>query len=232
MQEQPAAAALLHLQCDVPPELHPVLARWWEEFHHAELLTLPGFLWARRGQLIAPDGSAPITAMYGIASAAAADQPRPPEFTLMPGELDGKVTFHRRIVQRTSAITGANEPVGRAFLQLLRPVSDQDPQWQEATECVRQWPGVLSASSWRSAVTTPHTGRQEIVHLRDNELILAELSADDRRVLELLGRAAGELPGWDASAYRQAFPARGVLLPLPHEEVSHVVLPTGPSLPG
>jgi hypothetical protein len=212
--EQPAAAALLHLQCNLPTELRPLLDRWWEEFHHAELLTLPGFLWARRGHLIAPDGHAPVAAMYGIASPAAADQPRPAEFTVMPGELDGRVSFQRRILERTSSAVDATEPVGTAFLQLLRPASNED-HVSVAVERVRRWPGVLSVSSWRSAVTTPDTSRQEVVHLRETELILAELSAEDRHVLELLAQCASELPGWDASAHRQAFPASGVLLPVP-----------------
>jgi hypothetical protein len=212
--EQPAAAALLHLQCEVATELRPALARWWEDFHHAELLTLPGFLWSRRGQLIAPAGHAPITAMYGMTSPAAADQPRPPEFTLMPSELDGRVTFTRRIMKRTSSLTGPSEAVGTAFLQLLRPVSDTGHEAPHATERVRQWPGVLSVSCWRSADTSPDTSRQEVIHVRETELILAEVNADDRQVLELLAEAAHELPRWDASAYRQAFPARGVLLPL------------------
>ncbi len=218
MHEQPAAPALLHLQCDLTPDLRPMLARWWEDFHHAELLTLPGFLWARRGHLIAPEGSAPIIAMYGIGAPAAADQPRPPHFTLMPSELDGKVTFHRRILQRTSGLGGATEPVGSAFLQLLRPSSDREETVPETTARLRQWPGVLAVSSWRSAVTTaestPHTSREEVVHLRETELILAELNVDDRQVWQMLARAGDELPGWDATAYRQAYPAQGVLLPV------------------
>ena len=218
--EQPAAAALLHLQCGLPAELRLVLARWWEEFHHAELLTLPGFLWARRGHLIAPDDHPPIAAMYGIATPATADQPRPPTFTLMPEELDGKVTFQRRILQRISSPPGATEPVGTAFLELLRSASDGDSPGLDAAGCVRQWPGVLAVSCWRSAVTTPDTSRQEVVHVRETELLLAELNADDRRVWELLARADHELPGWDVSAYRQAYPTHGVLLPLAPEEVS------------
>ncbi|HEX4428910.1 MAG TPA: hypothetical protein VHZ96_06555 [Frankiaceae bacterium] len=213
--EQPAAAALLHLQCELSPELRPMIARWWEDFHHAELLTLPGFLWARRGQLIAPDGHAPIAAMYGITSPSAADQPRPPEFTLMPSELDSKVTFHRRIMQRTSELPGATEPIGTAFLQLLRPVSERGRQLDVAIEQMRGWSGALSVSGWRSVVNAPDTSRQEVIHLRETELILAELTGDDREVLTLLARAADELPGWEISAYRQAFPARGVLLPVP-----------------
>jgi hypothetical protein len=205
-----------HLQCDLPTELRPVIARWWEEFHHAELLTLPGFLSARHGHLIAPEGRAPVVTMYGIASAPTADQPRPPEFTHMPRKLDGKVTSNRRILQRTSSLTGPTEPVGTAFLQLLRPVSSADRhELHEAAEQVRQWRDVLSVPSWRSIVTTPDTSRQEVIHLRDTELMLAELAAENRQVLELPAHAADELPGWNASAYRRAFPARGVLLPVP-----------------
>jgi hypothetical protein len=213
--EQPAADALLHLQCELPTELRPVLSRWWEDFHHAELLTLPGFLSARRGHLLAGDGGAPIAVMYGLTSPAAADQLRPPEFTPMPRELDGKVTFNRRILQRTSSRTGITERVGTAFLQLLGPVGDRDRH--PSAEQVRHWRGVLSVSCWRSvaAGTTSATNRSEVVHLRDADLILAELAADDHQVLELLAQAGVALPGWDASAYRQVFPGRGVLLPDP-----------------
>ncbi len=172
------------------------------------MLTLPGLLFARRGQLIAPSERAPIVTMYGLADPAAADQPRPPEFTLMPSELDGKVTFHRRILQRVSSPAGAAEPSGTCFLQLKRPVADGAQPMPEAAAFLGGWDGVLSASCWRSVVNTPHTDRQEVVHLRDTELILAELDVDDGRVLDLLAQAARQLPAWDASGYRQTFPPR------------------------
>lgn len=131
----------------------------------------------------------------------------------MPSELDGRVTFQRRILQRTSSLSSDTEPVGTAFLQLLRPASDADCRPREAVDRVGRWPGVLSVSCWRSAVTTPDTSRREVVHLRDAELLLAELNVDDRGTSQLLAHAADQLPGWEASAYRQAYPARGVLLP-------------------
>ncbi len=198
-------AALLHLECDAPVDLRSALIRWWEDFHFPELLTLPGFLTARRGQLIAPGGQAPIVTMYGLAEPAAADQPRPPEFTLMPSELDGNVTFNRRILQRISLPPGSAEPIGSSFLQLQRPISDATPPVQEALSRVREWGDLLSVSCWRSVDNAPHTDRPEVVHLRDTELILAELDADDGHAEALLARATDELPGWAAGAYRQAF---------------------------
>jgi hypothetical protein len=196
---------LLHLQCELPAALQPVLVQWWEDFHYAELLSLPGFLWARRGRLIAPDGASPIVTMYGLADAAAADQPRPPDFTLLPAELDGNVTFHRRILQRTSPHPSGAESVGPSFIQLMRHAADGDGR--EAVERIRRWSDVLTVSSWRTVANTPHTDRAEVVHLRDTELIHAEIDADDAGVQRLLAAVATELPGWDAGGYRQAFPA-------------------------
>lgn len=201
------AAALLHLQCDVAAELRPALLRYWDESHFAELLSLPGFLWARRGHLLAPEGASPIVTMYGLSDPAAADQPRPSSFTLLPAELDGNVTFRRRILQRISSDSGTIEPFGGSFLQLLRPASPADDFPAVADE-VRAWPGVLSASCWRSVVNAPHTDRSEVVHLRDTELIHAELEAADVPTLQVLSRAGDELAGWEPSAYRQAFPWR------------------------
>ncbi len=195
---------MLHLQCELPAALQPHLIRWWEDFHYAELLSLPGFLWARRGHLIAPAGASPIVTMYGLADPAAADQPRPPEFTPLPAELDGNVTFHRRILQRTSAHTSGSEPVGAAFIQLRRPAANDDGR--AAVEQLRRWTGVLCVSSWRTVANAPHTDRAEVVHLRDSELIHAEIHADTADVRELLAAAAAQLPGWDAGGYRRAFP--------------------------
>jgi hypothetical protein len=194
---------MLHLQCELPAALRPALVRWWEDFHYAELLSLPGFLWARRGELIAPDGHAPMVTMYGLADAAAADQPRPPEFTLLPAELDGNVTFNRRILRRTS---GVSEPTTSRFVQLLHPVSDGATGLAEAADRVREWPGVRAVSSWRSVANAPHTSREEVVHLTGTELIHAEIDGDDAEVRGLL-TAASELRGWDASGYRQTYPA-------------------------
>ncbi|HEX4018057.1 MAG TPA: hypothetical protein VHX15_15085 [Frankiaceae bacterium] len=198
----PAAAALLHLHCQVAPELRPLLVSYWDEFHLRDLLSLPGFQYARRGELIAPDDVAPFVTMYGVASPAAADQPRPPEFRLMPGELDGRATFHRRIMRRISPVSGATEPAGSAFLQLHRPLPG-GPSSDAATK-VKQWPAVISVSCWESVANDPHTQRPEVVHLGATELILAEL-VDEREALTLLANCAEQLPGWEASTYRQAF---------------------------
>ena len=195
---------MLHLQCELPAALQPVLIRWWEDFHYAELLSLPGFLWARRGHLIAPDGAAPIVTMYGLADPAAADQPRPPEFTLLPAELDGNVTFHRRILQRTSAHSGGVAAVGPAFLQLLRPAAQR--RWSRGggagTAVERRARRVVLAH----VANAPHTDREEVVHLRDTELIHAEIDADEPRYSGCWPRVGSELPGWDAGGYRQSFP--------------------------
>jgi hypothetical protein len=197
---------LLHLQCELPAALQPVLVQWWEDFHYAELLSLPGFLWARRGHLIAPGATSPIVTMYGLADAAAADQPRPPEFTLLPAELDGHVTFHRRIMRRVS---GASEPAASRFVQLLRPLADDNAtDLAEAADWVRDWPGVHTVSCWRSVVNTPHTSRAEVVHLTGAELIHAELDADDAAVRALMTLCSDQLPGWKPTGYRQTYPRR------------------------
>ncbi len=195
------AAALLHLQCELALELRPALLRYWDEFHFAELLSLPGFLWARRGHLIAPEAASPIVTMYGLADPVAADQPRPPSFTLLPAELIGQVTFHRRILQRVSDLPAATEPAGTAFLQLLRPASAGGDSLEVAAQ-LREWSGVLSVSCWQTVANAPHTDRTEVVHLRDTELIHAELATGEALEMTLLSRAITDLPGWDASAYR------------------------------
>jgi hypothetical protein len=194
---------LLHLQCELPAELRPRLTRWWEGFHFPELLSLPGFLSARRGELIGPQGHAPLVTMYGLADPAAADQPRPSSFTLLPAELEGNITFNRRILQRLSELPGDAEPAGTAFLQLLRPASDGDDSRAAAAQ-IRSWPGVLSTSCWENVANAPHTDRTEVVHLQDSDLIHVELDANDAAALELLARSSRELPRWEASAYRYA----------------------------
>jgi hypothetical protein len=196
---------LLHLQCELPAALRPALVRWWEDFHYAELLSLPGFLGARRGDLIAPDGQAPMVTMYGLTDPEAADQPRPADFTLLPSELDGKVAFQRRILRR---ISGASEPAASRFVQLLRPMSDGATGPAEAADRIREWPGVRAVSCWRSVANAPHTNREEVVHLTGTELIHAEVDGEDAAVGRLLALCTDQLPGWDVSGYRQTYPAR------------------------
>jgi hypothetical protein len=199
----PPTAALLHLQCELVPALRPALLGYWDDFHFAELLSLPGFLWARRGHLIAPDGASPIVTMYGLADPAAADQPRPASFTLLPPELDGRVTFRRRILQAIPSDSSLTGPVGESFVQLIRPASVGD-DFPAVAAAIRRWPGVLSVSCWRSVVNAPHTARSEVVHLRDAELIHAELVSGDMPVSQALSRVGAELAGWEAGAYRYA----------------------------
>ena len=196
------AAALLHLQCELDPALQPALERYWDESHYAELLSLPGFLWARRGHLLAPEGAAPIVTMYRLSDPAAADQPRPSSFTPLPPELTGNVTFRRRIMSRISGDSTAFESAGESFLQLLRPVGPGGDGALNVATQVRRWPGVLSVSCWETVANAPHTDRSEVVHLRDAELIHAELAADDVDSARLIDHASKQLPGWDAAAYR------------------------------
>jgi hypothetical protein len=209
---QPAGQALLHLLCDVPPDLEATLTDWWERFHHPELLTLPGFLSARRGRLDAPHGPGRILTLYRLADPAAADQPRGEDFTLMPDALNGRVSFVRRVLRRATPAAANAEPVGEAILQLLRVPSDPDPaSLQRVADELCSWPGVLSVSSWRTGRDHTEHDRSEVVQLGDTDLVLAELRGQ-APASELLARAKASLPGWSAHCYGQAYPAAGVLV--------------------
>ncbi len=209
--QQPAGPALLHLLCDVPEHLEPLLNEWWERFHHAELLTLDGFLSARRAALAAPRAAGRILTMYQLSEPAAADQPRGPDFVQMPAALDGNVVFNRRILRRVSAAAG-QEPVGEWVVQLLREGVGTDPP-REMAERVGRWPEALGVSVWRSATGGAPNERSEIRHLADTDMVLAECTAllDPQ---DVLARAAADAPGWTAAVYQQVFPAAGVLLPV------------------
>jgi hypothetical protein len=210
---QPAGGALLHLLCDLPSALDPVLVEWWERLHHPELLTLPGFLSARRCRLVAPAGPGRILTLYRLSDAAAADQPRGNDFTLMPTELDGRVTFVRRVLQRAAPAASDSEPVGDAILQLLAPARPDPADLHRVTANVCGWPGVLSATPWRTGHDHAVHDRSEVVQLGDTDLVLAEVASAISDRARLLARAKRELPGWDAGYYEQAFPRTGVLRP-------------------
>ena len=208
MATQPAGGAVLHLLCDLPPELDRVITPWWDQ-HLRELLTLDGFLSARRALRAGAGVEGRILAVYRLTHAAAADQPRPESFARLPPELDGRVVFNRRVLHRVDDAP-ADEPVGRAILQLLRRPPHRMSLLQTADR-VRGWPGVLSVSAWSNGAADDFHQRADVVQVSDSELILVELDTDPA---DLAARAAAELPEWSAAAYEQSVPARGrVLLP-------------------
>ncbi len=208
MATQPAGGAVLHLLCDLPPELDRIITPWWDR-HLRELLTLPGFLSARRALRIGTEPDGRILAVYRLTDAADADQPRPDSFAQLPPELDGQVVFRRRVLHRVGDAP-ADEPVGRAVLQLLRRPPHRVSLLQTADR-VRAWPGVVAVSAWSNGAADDFHRRSDVVQLGDCDLLLAELDTDPSG---LVTRAGAELTSWSAAAYEQTFPDSGtVLLP-------------------
>ena len=194
----PAGSAMLHLSTDLAAELEPVLTEWCDRVHHRQLLTVPGFLSARRARLTSA-GMGRLLTMYQLADPESVHLPRTAAIDPMPPELTGKVSYDRRVLIRLSADTP--DVVGAGLLQLVRQA---DSAQRADTDELRVLPEVLAVTEWRDLAGSGG----------GPDVLLAELSESaEPDHADLVKQAGNRFPGWTISSYRQVFPAGGVLLP-------------------